>query len=84
MADKIISFEELPNEIQMGRESALLGMYEKSLRHLRVSLQTIHDHIRSLSDPVVIESWQKVESEIKEEARVITDVYNSLDSFKVG
>lgn len=81
--NKKVGFEEIPNEIQMGRESALLGMYEKSLRHMRTALLSIHEHVRTLSDPVIIDSWEKVEKEIKDETKIISDIYTSLDVFKV-
>ncbi|KAJ3050445.1 Katanin p60 ATPase-containing subunit A1 [Rhizophlyctis rosea] len=77
-----INLAELPKELQIARECALLGNYETALMYFESILQNIHLHARTVEDPALRERWAKTRQELATELQVIKDISLEISSFK--
>ncbi|KAL8578126.1 Katanin p60 ATPase-containing subunit A1 [Nucella lapillus] len=73
---------EIYENTKMGRESALLGDYERSQVYYEGVLQQIQRLLSSLRDPTSKQRWQKTKQDISEEYEQVKDISKILASFK--
>ena len=76
--------EDISENVKMGREYALLGNYDTASVYYQGVLQQIHKHMITVKDHNTRSHWQSVRQELAEEYEHVTNITNTLASFKVG
>ncbi|KAJ3187090.1 Katanin p60 ATPase-containing subunit A1 [Gaertneriomyces sp. JEL0708] len=72
----------IPAELQIARECALLGNYDTALLYFESILQTIQIHARSVDSPRLRDAWLLARQELTEEFQLVKDIGMELASFK--
>ncbi|KAI8822047.1 P-loop containing nucleoside triphosphate hydrolase protein [Fimicolochytrium jonesii] len=76
------SIVNLPTELQLARECALLGNYDTALLYFESILQNIHLYAKNIADPVLRDRWITTRQELSVEFQLVKDIGLELASFK--
>ncbi len=89
--------QDLPQAMKEARQYALLGNYDSASIYFEGSIQQIlqyalslryadadgHRYLRSVQDPETRAKWLKVKEDLTAEFKIIQDLANELNNFKV-
>lgn len=73
---------QVPNDLQLGRESALVGNYDTAIVYYDGVCSALKQHIDKLA-PSQRDKWVEARQAIMEELKVIKDISQELNLFKV-
>ncbi|XP_032829286.1 katanin p60 ATPase-containing subunit A-like 1 [Petromyzon marinus] len=78
-----MNLSKIVENVKMGREFALLGLYDAALVYYQGVLQEIQHYIASLKEPLRRQRWQEVRAEMVQEYEQVKDIVKTLASFKI-
>lgn len=78
-----MNLSKIVENVKMGREFALLGLYDAALVYYQGVLQEIQHYIGSLKEPLRRQRWQEVRAEMVQEYEQVKDIVKTLASFKI-
>ncbi|KAJ3021943.1 Katanin p60 ATPase-containing subunit A-like 1 [Thoreauomyces humboldtii] len=77
------NMQQLPTELQIARECALLGNYDTALLYFESILQTIQQYAKTVDDPALRDRWLQTRQELSVEFGTVKEIGMELASFKV-
>ncbi|TPX57668.1 hypothetical protein PhCBS80983_g03682 [Powellomyces hirtus] len=76
------NMQNLPTELQIARECALLGNYDTALLYFESILQTIQLYAKTVDNPMIRDRWLQTRQELAVEFSTVKEIGMELASFK--
>ena len=74
----------LEHQLQVSRESALLGNYEASLVHFDGAISQVQRYLRTLDDPALRAKWLRAKEDLSGEFQIVKEIVAELSKLRAG